>query len=75
MGLASGLGSVEGPEDLTVAVPAEASGKSHLEVDPGCGPLLGAEKTVEGEGVRVVRDCDHGEKKEGNKHRRQCHDL
>lgn len=43
-GLANGLGGMEGPEDLTAAIPAETSGKSHLEVDPGR-PLLGVEKT------------------------------
>ena len=44
-GLAGGLGGVEGPEDLTAALPGEASGESNVEVDPECGPLLGAEKT------------------------------
>lgn len=39
-GLANGLGSMEDPEDLTAAIPAETAGKSHLEVDPGR-PLLG----------------------------------
>lgn len=43
-GLADGLGSMEGPEDLTTAIPAKTSGKSHLEVDPGR-PLLEVEKT------------------------------
>lgn len=70
MGLVSGLGSVEGLEDLIVVVLVEVLGKSYLEVDLGCGLFLGVEKIVEGEGVRVVRDCDYGEKKEGNKYRR-----
>lgn len=45
MGLVSGLGSVEGLEDLIVVVLVEVLGKSYLEVDLGCGLFLGVEKT------------------------------
>lgn len=73
--LASGLGGVEGPEDLAAAIPAEASGKSHPEVGPECGILLGYRKQVERVSVRTRRDCDNGGKKEENKGMRQCSDL
>lgn len=57
---------------MAAAIPAEASSRSHLKVDPECGILLEAEKKVEGVRVKAVRDCDNGEKKEENKSMRQC---
>lgn len=56
---------------MAAAIPAEASSRSHLKVDPGFGILLEAEKT-DGRRLRAVRDCGNGEKKEENKSMRQC---
>lgn len=58
---------MEDPDDLI----AEASGKSHLDVDPECGALLGAEKTERQSG-RTVKDCDSEGKKKGNEGMQQC---